>query len=219
MLRDCKYPGITALVFDFDGTLARQTIDFGVMRHEALRAMEQFVTLPQGAAEMRTMELLAQIGVATDAARNARDAALAAVRDVEIAAAKTSNLFPYVRPMLAALPKLGITAAIITRNCEEAVRTVFPDVRDHMPLFTRDDVKRIKPNPEHLEAALAALGVPPERTVMIGDHPMDVAVGKSVGALTAAVASGEHDMRSLAACSPDFIGEDGGEIMRILGIL
>ena len=219
MLRDYKSLGIKALVFDFDGTLARQTIDYDVMRSEAVRAMERFVTLPEDAAKMPTMELLAQIGTATGMARKARDAALDAVKNVEIAASESSALFPFVRPMLSALPKLGIKAAIITRNCEEAVRAVFPDVSDHMPLFTRDDVIRVKPHPEHLNAALSALYALPKKTIMVGDHPMDVAVGKKVGTLTAAVASGGHDRQSLALCEPDFIGEDGGEIMRILGIL
>lgn len=211
--------GLEALIFDFDGTLARQTINYGVMRREALIAAERFIPLPEDAAHIPTMELLERVGTATENARRARAAALAAVKDVETAAAEKSFLFPYVRPMLAAMAERGLKAAVITRNCAEAVTRVFPDIHAHMLLFTRDDVSRVKPHPEHLEKALEALGVSPERALMVGDHPMDVAVGKSAGTLTAAVASGGHGFEELAACAPDFIGEDGGAVLRILDIL
>ena len=209
--------GIKAFIFDFDGTLAQQTLDFKLMRREAVAALARFVSVPDR-PELPTMELLDIVGEATEAARTARCAALEAVRRVESEAAKQSSLFPYVRPMLAALHAQGLVMAIITRNCPEAVRTVFPDIDAHSLLFTRDDVARVKPHPDHLLAAVDALGIEPEQALMIGDHPMDVMVGKRAGTFTAAVATGEHPLEALRTCEPDFLARNGNELMRRLGV-
>lgn len=211
--------GIAALIFDFDGTLAVPTLDFSLMRREALRAMEEYVAVPDGAAGMPTMELLERLGTGTDAALLAREAALAAVRRVEIDAAGKSSLFPFVRPMLARLKETGLAMAIVTRNCPEAVAIVFPDAAGHGPVLTRDDVPRIKPDPAHCIAALRRLNIAPEHALMVGDHAMDVETGKRAKTLTAAVASGEHSLERLAAANPDYLAADGGELMRMLGIL
>lgn len=210
--------GIRALVFDFDGTLARQTLDFSVMRREALAAMARHVTVPDR-PDLPVMELLALVGDATDAAVAARAAALEAVRAVEVRAARESSLFPFVRPMLARLGALGLAMGVVTRNCPEAVALVFPDAAAHCALFTRDDVSRVKPDPAHLVAALEQLRVPAAAALMIGDHPMDIEVGKRAGTLTGGVATGKHSLEELAACGPDFTARNGGDLMRELGVL
>ncbi|MDR3073459.1 MAG: HAD family hydrolase [Deltaproteobacteria bacterium] len=210
--------GIRALAFDFDGTLAVPTLDFAVMRQRALEAVARHVPPPAG-PELPTMELLALVGTATEAARAARAAALLAVREVEVEAAAQSALFPFVRPMILRLKALGLGLAVITRNCPEAVMTVFPDIRDHCLLLTRDDVPRIKPHPDHLLAALEKLNAPPGNSLMTGDHPMDVETGKRAGSLTGAVASGEYSLDGLAAAKPDFLAPDGETLLRELEIL
>lgn len=209
--------GITALVFDFDGTLAHQTLDFGVMRREALKAMAKHIDVPDR-PDLPTMELLALVGTQTDRARAARCAALEAVRRVEVDAARESSLFPYVRPMIARIRDLGLDMAIVTRNCLEAVSTVFPDVLEHCLLLTRDDVAKVKPDPEHLLRALERLGREPQKAMMVGDHPMDIEVGKRAGSHTAGVATGGHSLETLRACSPDMAAPDGETLMHELGI-
>lgn len=218
MTPEYKRRGITALIFDFDGTLARPTLDFSVMRKAALAAMRMHLDVPDR-PDLPTMELLNLIGTETEAARAARTAALNAVRDVEIDAARESRLFSFVRPMLARLKELGLAMGIITRNCPEALASIFPDASDHGVVLTRDDVPRVKPDPDHLARALERLGVRPEHAIMIGDHPMDITVGKRAGTLTAGVASGGHGLEELAACSPDYAEKNCGDLMRRLGIL
>ncbi len=218
MASELRRRSITALVFDFDGTLAVPTLDFAVMRRTAIRAMTEHVDVP-GRPDLPTMELLALVGTRTEAARAARDAALKVVREVEIEASRRSELFPFVRPMLLRIRQLGLSMAIVTRNCPEAVLTVFPDVAEHSYLLTRDDVPRVKPDPDHLIRALNLLGAAPRQALMIGDHPMDIEVGRRAGTFTAGVASGESPYESLAAKNPDYLEADGGSLMQALGIL
>ena len=217
MISELQRRDITALIFDFDGTLAVPTLDFVLMRHEALRAMTKFVEVPNR-PDLPTMELLALIGTETDASRSACNSALKAIRDVEIEASKRSALFSFVRPMLRRIKELGLSMAIITRNCPEAVLTVFPDVAEHAYLLTRDDVPHIKPNPDHLVRALNLLGVAPKHALMIGDHPMDIEVGQRAKTLTAGVASGESSYERLAAGNPDYLEVDGDHLVQTLGL-
>ena len=218
MTAEYRKKGITALVFDFDGTLAVPTLDFTVMRREALTALARHEPVPDR-PDLPTMELLALVGTETEAAKTGTAAALEAIRNVEIEAAQRGSLFPFVRPMLARLKELGLAMSIVTRNCPEAVTAVFPDVADFGPVLTRDDVPRVKPDPIHLAAALARLDVSPRNALMIGDHVMDIDVGKRVNTFTAGVASGEHSVARLAAANPDYVAKDGGELMRLLGIM
>ena len=218
MPAEYRKKGIAALIFDFDGTLAVPTLDFSIMRQEAINALARHIPVPDR-PDLPTMELLALVGTETDAARTGTKAALEAIRDVEIEAAKHSALFPFVRPMLAQLRELGLGMSIVTRNCPEAVNAVFPDATDFGPVLTRDDVPHVKPDPAHLTAALARLNVAPRNALMIGDHVMDIEVGKRANTLTGAVASGEHSLARLVDAGPDYAASDGGELMRVLGIM
>ena len=218
MVAEYQKKGISALVFDFDGTLAVPTLDFSIMRREAINALARYVPVPDR-PDLPTMELLALVGTDTAVARAGTEAALEAIRNVEIEAAKRGVLFPFVRPMLARLQKLGLGMSIVTRNCPEAVAAVFPDAAEFGPVLTRDDVPRVKPDPAHLIAALARLNVAPRNTLMIGDHVMDIEVGKRANTFTGAVASGKHSKARLAAADPDYVASDGEELMRVLGIM
>lgn len=167
---------------------------------------------------MEELERVASLLPPEEAAA-ARRAAFAAIEAVELEAASRSSLFPFVRPMLAALRRKEIAIGIITRNFPAAVFTVFPDLPAYSPcVLTREDVVRVKPHPEHLERAFQRLGVSPGTVLMVGDHPSDIQAGKRTGARTAGVGTGEGSRESLARERPDFLAADAGELMRGLEI-
>jgi phosphoglycolate phosphatase len=191
------------------------------MRAKAIEAMQRHGTVPER-PELPTMELLALMGASLSATeeRRLRDDVLAAVRAVEVEAARKSSLFPFVLPLFAACRDKGLSTGIVTRNCPEAVRIVFPEVESLCPcLLTRDHVPLVKPHPDHLLRALAILGKKPEEALMVGDHPMDIETGRSAGCRTAGVASGGTDLSGLAAEHPDYLAENAGCLIRALGIL
>ena len=68
--------------------------------------------------------------------------------------------------------------------------------------FDRDDVAR-----EALDSVRQHLGhgFPVERIWVIGDTPLDVRCARAIGAQVAAVATGIHDVRELAAANPDLV--------------
>jgi len=143
-----------------------------------------------------------------DQARNLAITARRAIMEVEVEAAGRVRPYPGVQEMLARLRAAGIHVGIVTRNCREAVQRVL----EHSPLqfdalLTRDDVSCVKPDPGHLRAALAAMRAEGTRVLMCGDHPMDVAAGKAIGALTAAVRTDAISLERLTGAAPDLILE------------
>ena len=205
-----------ALVFDFDGTLAEVRLDFPEMKRRVAALAAGFAA-PRALPPLPPMPALEMIEQAAsflaaedpEAAARYRAAAHEAVLAMEREAARNSTLFPFTRGVLADLRATCVRTAIITRNCEEAVRIVFPDIDAFCDcLLARDHVPRVKPDPGHILSALDRLAVAPSEALMVGDHPLDVQTGKRVGTLTAGVASGSGSWDDLARSGADWVSSD-----------
>jgi phosphoglycolate phosphatase len=208
---------LEAIIFDFDGTLAELVIDFNLMQ---LRVVEtaagylQAVPPANGAPVLEYAASLARTMGDGEVARRFLGDVAERIRDMEVEAAGRARLFPATRPSLAALAKAHVRCGIITRNCRAAVDRVFPDAARFVDVvLTRDEARRVKPDPRHLLDALAALGVDPARSLMVGDHPMDIATGKAAGTLTAGVASGRISLEELRKAGPDYLAGDVGALL------
>jgi phosphoglycolate phosphatase len=94
---------------------------------------------------------------------------------------------------------------------------IFPDIRDYCDaVVTRDDTVRVKPHPDHIRAVLRILNEEPARSAMVGDHPMDVVVGKEVGALSVGVLTGYSGIADLKSAGADLILERVSDITACL---
>ncbi|MDR2604449.1 MAG: HAD-IA family hydrolase [Desulfovibrio sp.] len=211
---------LRAVLFDFDHTLSDTVLSFPEMRRKGLEALARFAPVAADCS-LPLMEqmagILASLSPAT--AAEAEKAALDVVKEVEIAAARRSALFPFARPVLAALRARGTAAAVITRNCPEAVYAVFPDLDDYCAcVLTREHVKHVKPHPEHIGTALERLGCAARQALTVGDHVMDIEAGKRAGTRTAAVLTGDSDLAELAGADPDITAPDAGALLRGLGM-
>ena len=219
-----KMPVLRALVFDFDGTLARLTLDFTDMRNRLKILAQEFspdLPDPKDYPILEWQALVAeQLGNGTNGNGTAQSFLTSSadlILYLEVEAARQGMLFAFTRPLFLALREAGVKYAIITRNCRQAVTSVFPDYADFCPtLLTRDDVTRAKPEPEHLLTALQRIDCSPHEAMMIGDHPLDIMTGKRVGAWTAGVASGRVSQEELLASGADMSAADCDELVRKL---
>lgn len=204
-------PAIKAILFDFDGTLA-PNLDLPDMRRRVIELTEAH-NVPQSVfADHYIVEIidvakawLVKRGQQTKADDYYRSAHQLII-DIELAEAQNTEPFPDVRDYLATLKSLGIQTGVVTRNCREAVYTVFPDI-DHFisVVCARDDVAHFKPDPRHLSDCLARLATDPTSAAMIGDGQMDMQTGKALGMYCVGVTSGSSGAGALREAGADIV--------------
>ncbi|HET7676511.1 MAG TPA: HAD family hydrolase [Candidatus Limnocylindrales bacterium] len=77
-----------------------------------------------------------------------------------------------------------------------------------------DEVPRRKPDPASMTLAGRYLHVDPRRLVMVGDHPDDMRMAASAGALPIGVLSGTSDRRALRAAGARWTAESAEAVVR-----
>ena len=221
-MNDQQVKKLKAIIFDFDGTLAELRLDFPEMKRQlGLLAQEYFsrgLQLPNVPALEWLEALHARLQQRNEAAAQEFETrAHALIQAIEIEAAHGGALFPFTRSLLRELQEEGIKVAIITRNCEAAVRMVFPDLEHYCAGFlARDHVHRVKPDPDHLLRALETIAASPESALMVGDHPLDMQTGKSAGILTAGVSSGNASEEDLVRAGATLTARNCEELIAAL---
>lgn len=204
---------IKAIVFDFDGTLAELHLDFAVMKQRLALLVPEYLDYspPTSLPVLEWVEsLAARLGdVYAAAGELFRKKAQEIILNMELEAARKGRLFEFTRPLLKALRRHNIQTAIITRNCEPAVRLVFPDVESYCSCFlSRDHVVQVKPHPEHLLRALQQMSIEPVSALMVGDHPIDIDTGKRAGVRAAGVYSGNASQMDLMQSGAQWVARN-----------
>jgi phosphoglycolate phosphatase len=213
---------IKAIIFDFDGTLAVLNIDFNAMKEQVFDLMRRYGIKEETIQEKYLLEIIDEVyqilwGKNPSGAEAFYQESHHILHEVEMRAADKGKLIPRAEPTLKSLREKGIKVGIITRNCEDAVRRVFPDIDQFCDVFiSRNSVKKVKPHPDHLSSAMKALDVAGEEAVMIGDHPIDIQAGKRVGMKTIGVLTGRTKREEFEKAGADYILEDATEICRLL---
>lgn len=212
---------IRAVIFDFDGTLAVLNIDFATMRQQVYELMKGFGVKSTSLKETYLLEIIDEAYTllwerSPVEAETFYEKAHQILYQVEMNAAKEGRLIPGVKEVLNQLRMKGIKVGIITRNCEEAVRKVFPDIDAYFDVFiSRDSVKKVKPHPDHLNAATKVLGVSGKEALMVGDHSIDILAGKRVGMKTIGVLTGRTTREEFENIGADYILRNANEVLEL----
>lgn len=213
---------IKAIIFDFDGTLAVLNIDFPLMRERIISLIRHFGIEERAIRERYLLEIIDEVYPMirekdSSGAEEFYDKAHQILHEVELKAAEEGSLIPGAGGTLRTLRLWGIKVGIVTRNCEEAVRKVFPDIDDYCDAFiSRDSVDKVKPHPDHLNSMLGALKVSGEEAVMVGDHIIDIQAGKKIGMKTVGVLTGRINREEFEKAGADYILRDVSEIYPLL---
>jgi phosphoglycolate phosphatase len=211
-----------AIVFDFDGTLAILNIDFSSMRDRIFDLMKRYSIREEMIREHYMLEVIDEVYQVlyeenTSGAETFYQESHQILHEVEMRAAENGNLIQGTKSTLEGLREKGIKIGIITRNCEEAVRTVFPNINDFCDVFVpRNSVKKVKPHPDHLIHVLNSLDISGEDAVMVGDHIIDIQAGKRVGMKTIGVLTGRTKREEFEMAGADRILREVSEICGLL---
>jgi phosphoglycolate phosphatase len=217
-----KLHHIKAIIFDFDGTLVVLNIDFSLMRERIFELMRRYGIKEGMVQEKYLLEIIDEVYQILWE-KNPRGAEAfyqeshRILHEVEMKAAERGRLIPGTKATLKSLRKKGIKIGIITRNCEDAVRKVFPGINDFCDmLVSRNSVKKVKPHPDHLTYVMKSLKTSGEESAMVGDHVMDIQAGKRVGMKTIGVLTGRTKKEEFEKAGADYIMRDASEVFGLL---
>ncbi len=220
--KNSKPQNIKAIIFDFDGTLAVLNIDFSLMRERIFDLMRHYAVQEKLIQEKYLLEIIDEVYQilwktnppnAEDFYQKAHDI----LRDVEMKAAETGSLIPGTEATLKSLRQKGFKLGIITRNCEDAVRKVFPGINVFCDVFvSRNSVKKVKPHPDHLTYVMESMKISGKESVMVGDHLIDVQAGKGAGMKTIGVLTGRISKEEFEKAGADYILRDVSEVSELL---
>ncbi len=200
------FPGVRALLFDFDHTLA----DFGshVRWNDAARELAAWYEecgVPGDAIGRGAISLYARIatsGVLPEAALEAAQRGAAAILDrSEAGGIAATSLLPGVREALEALEGSGLLAGVVSSNSREVLRAILEreGVAARFGVVGREDVRLPKPAPEGLLLACDRLGVAPREAVYAGDNVADIEAARAAGMRACGIRGGDSSEEALLA--------------------
>jgi phosphoglycolate phosphatase len=207
---------IKAVVFDLDGTLASFNLDYKVVRVE-VRSFLVKRGLPASILPINEsiFELLKKAkiflknnGKSEKTIKETYRKVLAIAEKYELEAAKSTSLLPGVVETLKALKKLGLRTGLFTINSEKSTNYILKRFRIANffdAIIPRDNVKYVKPNSEHLEATLKALGVNPAEAIVVGDGISDMKCAEELKAIAVGLPTGFSSSKKLVNSGANYI--------------
>lgn len=182
-----KNPSFTTLLFDLDGTLVDSAPDIAAAVNVVLAEIGR-----DPLSEERVRGFVGD-GLAVTLARSLA-AAGAPVQTPDLltrfeaayiaGVADRTRPYPGVAATLTALGNAGLRMAVCTNKSTEPSNVILAalGLQANFELVVGPDkVSQKKPDPQHIEFCLDALGVKPGETVMIGDSANDVIAANGAG--------------------------------------
>ena len=223
-MKSTSFQKIKAIIFDFDGTLAVLNIDFSLMREKVLDLIRHYGIEEETIQEKYLLEIIDEVYQILwkknpSGAEAFFQESHRILHKVEMRAAEEGRLISGTEATLKTLREKGVKVGVITRNCEDAVRKVFPHINDFCNAFvSRNSVKKVKPHPDHLTYVIELLKTSGEESVMVGDHITDIQAGKRVGMKSIGVLTGRTKKGEFEKVEADYILREASEICDLLGL-
>lgn len=207
-------------IFDFDGTLGdsrglivrtmMDTFDYFGIPRPSVEACVATIGLPLAECFTASAHLGAEMGEKC--------------ADKYRVIFKQNNIKGSVKPFDGVISTLntlygqGKTLAIASSRSHESLDGLIADF-GITELFSNivgaDDVAYNKPNPEPVSKILSELQFSPQDTMVIGDAPYDIMMGKNAGTLACGVTYGNGKHRDLQEAGADYLIEHFADLLTI----
>lgn len=189
---------IRGVLFDLDGVVVAQCLDFIAIKQEIFGSTEGFIL-------ERIQEL----------SGDARARAEAILERHETDAANRCQPLDGIIPLLQRLDAHGLLLGLVTRNSRKSVALI--QGRFHLPFSTmvsREDAAP-KPSPDPILFACRRLALTPSEVLFVGDFEFDMLAGRRAG------------VRTVLLCNPaqafspnaDHLIASLAEVPRLLGLI
>lgn len=207
---------VKAVVFDLDGTLASFNINYRAVRAD-VRSFLIRIGLPasvlsvnESVFEMlkKTEIFMKNNGRSEKDFMEVRAKVLAIAEKYELEAARTTSLLPGVSETLKVLKQKNLKIGLCTVSSWKSTNYILKcfGIAEYFDVVVpREAVKYVKPHPEHLEAALKALGVKPQETLVVGDGVGDIKCAKELKAIAAGLTTGISSPKELIDAGAEYI--------------
>jgi HAD superfamily hydrolase (TIGR01509 family) len=207
-----------AFLFDLDGTLVDSVYQHVLAWQDALNDM---------GIELSVWRIHRKIGMSGGLFANAllRETGLAVTQDDAMRlrklhgdayAQRSGNVrpLPGARELLAHLTTIGVPWAIATSGHIETAGPTLEalGVPDGVPIITRDQVARAKPDPDLFLAAAERLGVDIEESVVVGDSVWDLLAARRARALGVGLLSGGYGRDELERAGAYRVYDDPADL-------
>jgi HAD superfamily hydrolase (TIGR01549 family) len=218
---------IRAVVFDLDGTLVDFNIDFRAVRAEVIH----FLTSQGFPASVFSMNestfkmlekaeiFLKNNGKTEEEILKTKLAVFDIINKYELEAARKTNLLPGAQESLKNLKAMNLKLALCTVNSQKSTNYILETFKLKSffeAVVTRESVSKVKPNPTHLEAALKALNMKPEETLIVGDSVIDMKCGQELNVRAVGMATGVSKPEELARAGATYVINSLTELATII---
>jgi HAD superfamily hydrolase (TIGR01509 family) len=165
--------GVRGILFDMDGVVVRQRLDFLAVKQEIFGSTHGFI--------LERMDELSP---------PERRRAEAILDRHETVAALTAEPMDGILPFLAWMEASGLKRGLVTRNSRKSVELVLDRLGIGFDaVVTREDAPP-KPAPDPVWAACRGMGLQPSEVVFVGDFEFDMLSGRRAGVWTVLLRSG-----------------------------
>jgi HAD superfamily hydrolase (TIGR01509 family) len=211
-----------AFLFDLDGTLIDSVYQHVLAWREALE---------RGGIELAVWRIHRRIGMSGGLFVNAllRETGLPVTAEqaaklqkfhseAYLEQAHEVRPLPGARDLLKFLTKAGVAWAIATSGRIEVARESLNalDVPSSVPVITRDQVERAKPDPDLFLAAAAKLGVDIGASIVVGDSVWDLLAARRAKALGVGFLSGGYGQDELERAGAYRVYQDPYDLLKHL---
>ena len=125
--------------------------------------------------------------------------------------------FPHVLPTLRQLRQRGVVLTIASSRGTGSLQAFIDamGLRDCISyVLGADSVEQTKPHPEPVLRTLRETGIDAAHTLVVGDMPVDILMGRNAGVQTCGVTYGNATRDQLQAAGADFLIDDFAELLR-----
>jgi HAD superfamily hydrolase (TIGR01549 family) len=211
-----------AFLFDLDGTLVDSVYQHVLAWQDAL---------DQTGIELAVWRIHRKVGMSGGLFANAllretgrevtseeADRLRALHRDAYATRAGQVRPLPGSRELLAYLTRAGVPWVIATSGYAESARHTLDllDIPPDVPVVTRDQVQRAKPDPDLFLTAALHLGVDIAESVVVGDSVWDLLAARRARALGVGLLSGGYGQDELERAGAYRVYEDPADFIRHL---